>query len=265
MKCAYCLDELDVAVTCVECQTAMHFECWDEHPQCPTLGCDVCLQPIKAPWWIQVATFFFALFMFGNLELNRFKVDLSKYYGSGQVVSNKPRQEPFRTVVVDCERTDPHHSHSDWVTTEDPSTCLPDIESIREERFKLESVAVEDLFVSYRHPIVAKTLRDIRPMIAEQCAAILIEPIRMDLREPLYIEPVRAEQCSAMLRPPFSIDQKPQFYDRITKFLSENFWLTPSKRLEWTDFELIRRRVVGLKKRKKQPPELTLLPFQTLG
>ena len=41
MKCAYCHDELDVAATCVECQTAMHFECWEELPDCPTLGCEV--------------------------------------------------------------------------------------------------------------------------------------------------------------------------------------------------------------------------------
>lgn len=41
MKCAYCQDELEVAANCVECQTAMHFECWEEHPNCPTLGCEV--------------------------------------------------------------------------------------------------------------------------------------------------------------------------------------------------------------------------------
>lgn len=48
MKCAYCHDELTVAATCVECQTAMHFECWEEHPTCPTLGCEVVVN--QGPW-----------------------------------------------------------------------------------------------------------------------------------------------------------------------------------------------------------------------
>lgn len=239
MKCAYCHDELDVAVTCIECQTVMHFECWDEHPQCPTLGCDVCLQSIEVPWLRQIASFFFALFMLAGMGLNRVKVDLSKRYGSGQVASNKPREEPFRTVTVDCVRTDPHDSHRGWVTVEDSFACLPDIESIREERFKLEPVSAEDLYVSYRHLISAETLESIEPMTAENCPATLKDPVPVDRWEPL---------CES-----------------VTKFLTKNYWLPPLKQLEWTDFELIRRRVVGLRKRKKQPPELTLLPFQTLG
>ncbi|MDF1660388.1 MAG: hypothetical protein P1V97_01350 [Planctomycetota bacterium] len=48
MNCAYCHDELDVAATCVECQTALHFECWEEDPRCPTLGCEIEVK--RAPW-----------------------------------------------------------------------------------------------------------------------------------------------------------------------------------------------------------------------
>lgn len=49
MKCAYCHDQLDVAATCVECQTAMHFECWEEHPKCPTRGCGVVVHRVTGP------------------------------------------------------------------------------------------------------------------------------------------------------------------------------------------------------------------------
>lgn len=61
MKCAYCHDELAVAATCVECHTALHFECWDEHPQCPTLGCEVEVQPARSLGWVSALAFVFTV------------------------------------------------------------------------------------------------------------------------------------------------------------------------------------------------------------
>lgn len=70
MKCAYCHDQLDVAAICVECQTALHFECWEELPDCPTLGCEV--EVLRGPWGIvtSILGFLFVCIAATNYKVN---------------------------------------------------------------------------------------------------------------------------------------------------------------------------------------------------
>ena len=62
MRCAYCHDAAeDVVGVCGRCGVALHPECWDESPECPTLGCaeqpvrDVPLHPTVG-WLVTAVT-----------------------------------------------------------------------------------------------------------------------------------------------------------------------------------------------------------------
>lgn len=158
MNCAYCRDELAVAATCVQCQTAMHYECWEEHPDCPTLGCEV---RVRKPWppWIFGLIFESVILFFSLVAGGMNRRDYTNYYGSGQVAS-KSVKPPWKTVKVDCVLVGDHETTRVWSTYDSAQDCEPSVEDVQKGLSTEKKVNLEDLYVRYRHKINEDTLRE---------------------------------------------------------------------------------------------------------